>query len=163
MPTVLPLAPAPSPDRRRMLRLGALLCAMLAVPVVAVVVLESVLAARCTTHVEAQGVLVEKTLWRIERKDCAGAKLPFYDVLIGVEGKAFASALTGRGEPRPVFVEASGPTTASIRLSAPLLANTPDKGAGVSAVSVQLRRSGTPKERIDLESLNPGRASERRP
>lgn len=153
MPTILPLAQAQTDGRARMLRLGLVLVAVLALPVVALLVLEGVLAARCNTRIEGEGVLVGKTLWRIERKDCTGAKEPFYDVLIGVEGKSFASALTGRGEPRPVSVEALDGVMASIRLSAPV--------NGVEAVSVNLRRSGTPKERIDLESLvaNPARGA----
>lgn len=148
MPTALPLDSVLMRNRRRYLRIGALLAVLLAIPVVALLVLENVLASRCNTKVEAQGVLIEKTLWRIERKDCVGAKLPFYDVLIGLDGKVFASALTGRGEPRPVSVEVMGKDVAIIQLSGPL-----GEPGGPQTVSLRLRRSGTPKERVDLESL----------
>lgn len=151
MPTILPLAQAQPDERKRMLRFGLLLGVLLALPVLALLVLEGVLAARCTTRIEAEGVLVGKTFWRIERKDCTGAKAPFHDVLIGVEGKSFASALTGRGEPHPLAVEvAPGGEAAIIRLSGPI--------NGADRVSVALRRSGTPKERIDLERLTGGGA-----
>ncbi len=148
MPTVIPNAAAPSRDQRRALRMGLLLGGLLSVPVIALLALEGALAVRCSSKVEASGVLIGKTLWRIERKDCVGAKVPFYDVMIGVEGKASASALTGRGEPRPVSVEVSGADSAKIALSGPL-----DDDARSSFVNVKLRGSGTPMERVDLETL----------
>lgn len=150
MPTSLPtpvLLPGPN---RRVLVWGAVLALILAVPIIAMLALEGILAARCTTREVSHGVVQGKVLWRIEQRDCAGAKLPFYDVLIGADGKTLASAVTGRGDPRPLDVVSAGENHAEIRLSGPVRA----EAGQARSVFVKLRRSGSPSERIDLEKLS---------
>lgn len=147
MPTILPtpvISPVPA---RRVLVWGGLLAAILALPIVAVLALEGLLASRCTSTEMASGALPGSIAWRIERRECAGAKTPFYDVLIGAERKTMAVALTSRVNPHPVGVALKGEGRAEIALSAPL------GSTGKPYVSVRLRRSGSPAERIDLEKL----------
>ena len=149
MPTSLPV-PTRAPEfRLRLLRWGALLVAMLALPIAAMGALESWVSARCTTTTLDEGVLMAKTLWRIERRMCKGVDAPFYEVQIGAEGKTMASAFTTRDEPRPVGVRLAGENRAEIALSAPLKLGVRE----VSSVDVRLRRSGSPAERVDLEKI----------
>lgn len=149
MPTSLPV-PTRAPEfRLRLLRWGALLVAILALPIAAMGALEGWVSARCTTTMLGEGVLMAKTLWRIEQRRCKGVETPFYEVQIGAEGKSMASAFTTRDEPRPVSVRLSGENRAEILLSAPLKLGARE----VSSVEVRLRRSGSPAERIDLEKI----------
>lgn len=147
MPTILPTpASLPAPGRRALVW-GGVLVALLALPVIALLVLEGLLAARCTTTRVAEGLLPGAIAWRIERRDCAGARAPFHDVLIGAKDKTMAVALTARAEPYPVGVVLRGEGRAEVALSGALPAT------GERHVMLKLRRSGSPAERIDLEKL----------
>ncbi|MCA0405491.1 MAG: hypothetical protein LCH39_05005 [Proteobacteria bacterium] len=149
MPTILPTSQVlPAPNRRLLIG-GVLLAGLLSVPIIAMLSLEGLLAARCATSTVSEGVVQGKVLWKIERRDCSGAKAPFFDVMIGADGKTFSPALTGRGEPRPLAVVSAGENRAEVRLSAPIRIN----GQETSTLVVRLRRSGSPAERIDLEKL----------
>lgn len=145
MPTELPQHPALA-SRRRALKLGLVLGAMLAAPVVAYLGLQSWLVAACVTAPVAEGELEGKVVWRITRMTCGEGATPFFDVAVGARDKTLSTALTARGAPAPVSVERLGEDRIGVRFDSP--------PQGVPhPTPVRLRKSGSPAERIDLESV----------
>jgi len=144
-PVSLPSPQTPNPNNRWILRGGLLLSAMLAIPVIAVFVMQSSLMRSCTTQTLATGVADGKIEWRITSMDCKGASAPFYDVAIGAEDKTLVTALTTIGAPAPIDVIRLDEGRIGVRLE-----NVPGPRSG-EIIPVRLRRSGTPAERIDLQ------------
>lgn len=126
---------------------GLALAALLAIPVLAVLVLEGGLLWSCTSITTASGVAEGHIAWRISRMSCRGSDQPFYDVAIGAEDKTLVTALTARGAPVPLAVVRLGEGRAGVRLD-----RMDATGAAQEIVSVRLRKSGSPIERIDLQA-----------
>lgn len=132
----------------RTIVLGALgLCALLAVPVVALLTLQVSTLVSCTTDVLATGEAPGKIEWRITRMTCGAGALPFYDVAVGARDKTLATALTSRGAPVPLEVLLLEDGRIGVRLDR----TAESRPADGLVVPVRLRASGTPRERIDLQ------------
>lgn len=142
-------APAdrPNPSGNRRLLIGALvLSGLLAVPILAVVVMQMGLVFSCVTQTVGEGSLPGKLEWKITKMTCRDGALPFYDVAFAAEDKTLVTGLTSRGSPVPVGVERIDETRIGVRLDSPL----PD---GRQLIPVRQRKSGSPVERIDLQAL----------
>lgn len=126
---------------------GLALAGLLAIPVLAVLVLEGGLLWSCTSKTVASGVAEGKIAWRISRMDCKGSDQPFYDVAVGAEDKTLVTALTARGAPVPLEVVRLGENRIGVRLDRPA-----PSGTTGDVVPVRLRKSGSPVERIDLQA-----------
>ncbi|MBL8588538.1 MAG: hypothetical protein JNK46_08415 [Methylobacteriaceae bacterium] len=144
---------------RRVIYWGLGLSALLAAPIVAVLAMQSVLFMSCSTEKLADGVLSGHIAWRITRMQCGEGADVFYDVAIGAEDKTLTTALTSRGSPAPVEVVRLEEGIVGVRL------DRPPTGGVEGLVKIGLRRSGSPKERIDLQERQafdggnrPGRA-----
>ena len=133
-------------SRSLALRLGLILGAMLALPVIGLLVLEGGLIAGCRTENVASGVLDGTLAWRIDKSVCRASKAPFYDVAIGAKDKPMATALTSTGEPVPLTVTRLPDGAVSIGLDRPW--------RNASSVTIRLRKSGAPAERFDLQAAD---------
>lgn len=134
---------------RRMIKGALVLVAMLAIPVVALMLLQAGVLFACTTETVAGGVAEGRIEWRITRMQCRNGREPFYDVAVGAEDKTLSTALTSRGAPIPLDVVKLDDGLVGIRL------DRNRTGTGENMVAVRLRRSGTPQQRIDLQADAP--------
>lgn len=134
---------ASSESGRFALRAAAALTLLLVAPVVAYVALDFWSATRCASVTTAEGRLDGAIHWRIARLDCEGASAPYYDVSIGAEGHALATAATSRGAPVPLAVRRLAEDRFGVELDRP-------SRDGSTVVSLRLRRTGGPAERVDL-------------
>ncbi len=142
----------PTPSGNRMVLIGGLvLSALLAVPIVAVVVLQLGVTWSCTTQTLATGVAPGKIAWRITKMTCPDAGAPFYDVAFAAENKTLVTALTSRGTPVPLEVVRLDDDHMGIRLD-----RSAAGGDGSLLVRVRQRKSGSPVQRIDLEAGTAG-------
>lgn len=139
-----PAAP-PSPGRRMVLR-ALILVGLLCVPVVGLTLLQAGVFLACSTQTTAEGVMAGRIAWRITRMECRNGREAFYDVAVGAEGKTLATALTSRGKPTPLDVLRLDEGLIGVRLDAS------SDGSTAAVIKIPLRRSGSPKERIDLQS-----------
>lgn len=129
------------------LRAAAALAALSLFPLAGFVALDKWTQARCAGTTAASGEFEGAIVWRIDRRDCAGAAAPFFDVAVGARGHAFATAVTSRGEPVPLDVR---------RIDADRIGVTLDRAwRGQTVVVVRLRRTGGPAERVDLSPEAP--------
>lgn len=138
--------PAPGAGNRRIVRWALALVGLMAIPVVALMLLQLGVLYACSTETTAEGVADGHIAWRITRMQCRNGREAFWDVAVGAEDKALTTALTSRGAPVPLGV---------VRLEDGLIGVRLDRARGAGAndlVKVPLRRSGSPKERIDLQA-----------
>lgn len=140
---------------RRVIKGALVLVAMLAIPVVALMLMQVGVLFACTTEVVREGVAEGRIEWRITRMQCRNGLEPFYDVAMGAEDKTLSTALTSRGAPIPLDVMKLDEGLIGIRLDRARV------GTGEDTVVVRLRRSGTPQQRIDLQADTPGPAQPR--
>lgn len=131
---------------RRIVRGAMILVAILAIPVVALILLQAGVFLACATDTLGQGTLEGAIEWRITRMQCRNGREPYYDVAVGAADKTLVTALTSRGAPVPVSVEKIGEGSISVRLDRPRPGTTED------TVRIGLRRSGSPRERVDLQA-----------
>ena len=124
------------------------LAAMCAAPVVAFLAVDRIVALGCNVaHIDG-GPVDGAIEWRLDRVACAAGT--YFDLSLGARGKHLSPALITRGAPLPVAVERTGETGVLVRFAAPL-------ADGRETVSIRLRRSGSPAERIDLQAGAGGR------
>lgn len=131
---------------RRMVLRALILVGLLSVPVVGLMLLQAGVFLACSTQTTAEGEVSGRIAWRITRMECRNGAAPFYDVAVGAAGKTLTTALTARGAPQPVDVVRLDDGVIGVRVQ-PAGAK-PD----ASVIRIQLRRSGSPKERIDLQA-----------
>lgn len=134
-------------DRTFTLRTTAALAALSLFPLAGLLVLNGWTQARCAGTTVAAGLLEGALAWRIDRTDCEGAAAPFYDVLVGAQGHALATAATSRGAPIPLGVRRIDAERIGVTLDRPW------RGAVIAAI--RLRRTGGPAERVDLSPAEP--------
>lgn len=139
-------APAGLAANHRIVKGALVLVGLLAFPVVALMLLQAGLFFACSTETVASGVVGSHIEWRISRMQCRNGKEPFYDVAVGAQDKTLVTALTTRGSPIPVSVVPVDESTIAVRL------DRVREGTSDTEVRVRLRRSGSPRERIDLQS-----------
>ena len=132
-------------NRRIVLR-GLVVVALMAAPVAALIALQAGVFAACASATMAEGVLDGHVAWRVTRMTCRGSEAPYYDVAVGAEHKAMATALVSRGAPVPLEVVRTADGAVAVRLDR---ART---GTGEALARLNLRRSGSPAERIDLQA-----------
>lgn len=137
--------PAGHVENRRMIKRALILVGVLSVPVFGLALLQAGVVAACDSQVTANGVAQGHLQWRVTRMTCRHAT-PYFDVAIGAEGMALATALTSQGTPIPLSVSRVDERTARVRLDRPRLVD------GAMDVDVRLRRTGSPAERIDLQA-----------
>lgn len=123
-----------------------ILVGLLSVPVVGLALLQAGVFLACSTQTTAEGVMTGRIAWRITRMECRNGRGAFYDVTVGAEGKTLSTALTSRGAPEPTTVIRLDEGSIGVRL------DTSVDGSNAAVVKIPLRRSGSPKERIDLQS-----------
>jgi hypothetical protein len=129
------------------LRATAALAALSLFPLAGFLILDRWTQARCVEVQTAAGDLDGAIAWRIDRRDCAGAAAPFYDVSVGARGHALATAATSRGAPVPLDVRRIGPDRIGVTLDRPW--------RGETVAVIRLRRTGGPAERLDLSEPAP--------
>ncbi|HRK24952.1 MAG TPA: hypothetical protein PLQ11_08365 [Beijerinckiaceae bacterium] len=144
----LPL-PTGQAANRRIIKGALVLVAMLAIPVVGLMLLQAGVLLACSTETVAEGVAEGRIEWRITRMQCRNGAEPFYDVALGAEDKTLSTALTSRGAPVPTGVIRVDEGLVGIRLDRPRV------GTAEDVVVVRLRRSGSPQQRIDLQADMP--------
>ncbi|MCA0423763.1 MAG: hypothetical protein LCH61_10620 [Proteobacteria bacterium] len=140
---------------RRIIKAALWLVGLLSIPVIALILLQAGVLFACSSHVTASGVLAGHVEWRITKMQCRNGKEPYYDVAVGAEDKTLTTALTSRGSPVPVGVVPLSEGLVGVQL------DRPRSGEREALVTVPLRRSGSPKERIDLQADGPRAASQR--
>lgn len=129
------------------LRAAAALAALSLFPIAGFVALDMWTAKRCAETTVATGRLDGAIAWRIGRTACEGTAAPFYDVSVGAEGRALATAATSRGAPVPLDVRRLGSDRIGVTLDRPW--------RGETVVAIRLRRTGGPAERLDLAAQEP--------
>lgn len=85
-------------------------------PIIGFVALDIWTGRRCAESTVAKGRLDGAIAWRIGRVDCEGVAWPFYDVSVGAEGHALATAATSRGAPVPLGVRRLGTDAIGVTL-----------------------------------------------
>lgn len=133
--------------RKLALRLGLILGGLLALPVIGVLVLEGGVISGCKTENIGAGVLEGNIAWRIDKSVCRASKAPFFDVSLGAKDKPMATALVSTGEPVPVSVTRLPDGNVGVKLDRPWQGASAD-----NVVSIRMRKSGSPAERVDLQA-----------
>jgi hypothetical protein len=131
---------------RRMVRRALLLVGLLCIPVLALMLLQAGVFFACSTETLAEGIAAGRLEWRITRMQCRNGRESFFDVAVGAEDKTLVTALTSRGSPVPVEVIKLDEGLIGVKL------DRPRQATGDSIVRIRLRASGSPRERIDLQS-----------
>ncbi|HEY8160801.1 MAG TPA: hypothetical protein VIF34_00825 [Methylocystis sp.] len=129
------------------LRAMTALAGLSLLPIVGFVALDIWTGRRCAESTVATGRLDGAIAWRISRIDCKDVAWPFYDVSVGAEGHALATAMTSRGAPVPLGVRRLGTDGIGVTLDRPW--------RGETVVAIRLRRTGGPAERIELTAQEP--------
>lgn len=129
------------------LRAMMALAALSLLPIIGFIALDIWAGRRCAESTVATGRLDGAIAWRIGRIDCEGVASPFYDVSVGAEGHALATAVTCRGAPVPSGVRRLGTDGIGVTLDRPW--------RGETVVAIRLRRTGGPAERIELAAQEP--------
>ncbi len=136
------------PDQKTFaFRAASTLAALSILPVAGFIALDRWTQACCTEATVASGRLEGALVWRIGRADCTGGQTPFYDVSVGADGHALATAATSRDAPVPLDVRRVDADHIGVTLDRPW--------RGKTLVAIRLRRTGGPAERIDLGSQEP--------
>ena len=139
-------APAGLAANRRIVKGALVLVGLLALPVIALMFLQAGVLFACSTETIASGVASGHIEWRINRMQCRNGKQPFYDVAVGAQDKTLITALTSRGAPVPLGVAPVDEGTIAVKL------DRVREGTNDTEVRIKLRRSGSPRERVDLQS-----------